>query len=84
MNALGRSVLCRLSGIVVWILSLPIHFYRFAISPLFPPACRYTPSCSAYALEALRKHGPMKGIYLAIRRILRCHPWGGSGYDPVP
>ncbi|MDY6122855.1 MAG: membrane protein insertion efficiency factor YidD [Porphyromonas sp.] len=84
MNALGRSVLRCFSGMVVWILSLPIHFYRFAISPLFPPACRYTPSCSAYALEALRKHGPMKGIYLAIRRILRCHPWGGSGYDPVP
>ena len=61
-----------------------IRFYQLCISPLFPPACRYTPSCSQYALEAIRKHGPFKGLWLALRRILRCHPWGGSGYDPVP
>lgn len=54
------------------------------ISPMLPPACRYTPTCSQYAIEALRKYGPLKGSWLAIKRICRCHPWGGSGYDPVP
>lgn len=72
------------SRIAVRLLSLPIYFYRAAISPLLPPACRYTPTCSAYALEALRRHGPLRGSWLAIKRIMRCHPWGGSGYDPVP
>lgn len=66
------------------ILILPIRFYQGAISPLLPPACRYTPTCSQYAVEALKKHGPIKGLILAFKRILRCHPWGGSGYDPVP
>lgn len=73
-----------LRTLLVWILCLPIYFYRRCISPLTPPMCRFTPTCSQYALEALRRHGPFKGTYLAIRRILRCHPWGGSGYDPVP
>lgn len=62
----------------------PIQFYRCVISPMTPPSCRFTPTCSQYAIEAIRKHGPFKGMYLAVRRILRCHPWGGSGYDPVP
>lgn len=66
------------------LLSLPVHFYRRSISPMLPPSCRFTPTCSAYALEALQRHGPFKGSYLTIRRLLRCHPWGGSGYDPVP
>ena len=61
-----------------------IRFYQGAISPMFPPACRYTPTCSQYAIEALRKHGVLKGSLLAVKRICRCHPWGGSGYDPVP
>lgn len=61
-----------------------IRFYQGAISPLFPPACRYTPTCSNYALEAIELHGVSKGTLLAIKRIMRCHPWGGSGYDPVP
>ena len=61
-----------------------IRFYQYAISPHFPPACRYTPTCSAYAVEALKKYGAGKGSWLALKRILRCHPWGGSGYDPVP
>lgn len=69
---------------VVWLMVLPVQFYRMCISPLFPPACRYTPTCSQYAIEALRRHGPLRGSLLALRRILRCHPWGGSGYDPVP
>lgn len=61
-----------------------VRFYRTAISPWTPPSCRYTPTCSAYALEALRVHGAGKGGWMAVRRILRCHPWGGHGYDPVP
>lgn len=69
---------------ISFLLLLPIYFYRTCISPFTPPSCRFTPTCSAYALEAIKKHGPLKGLYLAIRRILRCHPWGGSGYDPVP
>lgn len=73
-----------LNKLLVLILTAPILFYRNAISPLTPPSCRFTPTCSQYALEAIRKYGPFKGPYLAIRRILRCHPWGGSGYDPVP
>ena len=58
------------------LLLLPIYFYRGYISPI--------PTCSEYAIEAIKKHGPFKGLYLAVRRLLRCHPWGGSGYDPVP
>lgn len=61
-----------------------VIFYRGAISPHFPATCRYTPTCSQYALEALRKYGAVKGLWLTIKRIGRCHPWGGSGYDPVP
>lgn len=61
-----------------------IRFYRAAISPMLPPACRYTPTCSAYAEEAVRKYGGLRGGWLALRRLLRCHPWGGTGYDPVP
>ena len=61
-----------------------IWVYRHLISPLTPPACRYTPTCSQYAVEAIRKYGPFRGGWLAFKRILRCNPWGGSGYDPVP
>ncbi len=61
-----------------------IRFYRLAVSPYFPPRCRYTPTCSAYAEEAVRKHGAFKGGWLAAKRIGRCHPWGGFGPDPVP
>ena len=63
---------------------LLVRFYQVCISPLKPPTCRFTPTCSQYAVIALKKYGPFKGSYLAVRRILRCHPWGGSGYDPVP
>ncbi len=70
------------------LLALPlialVQFYRYCISPLTPPSCRYTPTCSQYALQALRKYGPIKGSWLALKRLLRCHPWGGSGYDPLP
>lgn len=63
---------------------LLIRGYQLLISPLLPPTCRYSPTCSAYALEALRKHGAFKGGWLALKRIGSCHPWGGSGHDPVP
>ncbi|HEY4264896.1 MAG TPA: membrane protein insertion efficiency factor YidD [Micropepsaceae bacterium] len=69
-------------------LRAPILAYRAMISPLLPRACRFSPSCSAYALEALTQHGPLKGSWLALRRLARCHPFtllgGGCGYDPVP
>ena len=61
-----------------------IRFYQRAVSPLTPAACRFTPSCSAYAEEAIGEHGPARGSWLALRRLLRCHPFGSAGYDPVP
>ena len=61
-----------------------IRFYQRFISPLTPPTCRFTPTCSQYTLEAIQKYGVLKGTWLGIKRICRCHPWGGSGYDPVP
>jgi len=63
---------------------LLIKIYQLLISPLFPSSCRYTPTCSQYTMEALKKYGLLKGGWLGIKRISRCHPWGGSGYDPVP
>ncbi|MBQ9546623.1 MAG: membrane protein insertion efficiency factor YidD [Bacteroidales bacterium] len=75
------QVICK--GLSAIMLAL-IAFYRTCISPLTPPACRYTPTCSQYAKEAITKYGPFRGAWLALRRILRCNPWGGSGYDPVP
>ena len=79
-----RTVVHWVSMAVVALLLLPIWVYQKAISPYTPPSCRFTPTCSEYARQALIKHGPVKGLWLAVRRILRCHPWGGSGYDPVP
>lgn len=61
-----------------------IQIYRYALSPLLGPRCRFHPSCSAYALEAIAEHGPFRGALIAARRLGRCHPWGGEGYDPVP
>jgi uncharacterized protein len=62
----------------------PIRLYQWTLSPLLGFNCRFAPSCSAYAIEAIATHGAVRGVWLALRRILRCHPWGGSGYDPVP
>ena len=72
------------SDVVTWLLILFVRIYQRFISPLTPPSCRFTPTCSQYAIEALRKYGPLKGLWLAVKRLLRGHPWGGSGYDPVP
>jgi putative membrane protein insertion efficiency factor len=73
---------------VTALLSAPIHAYRLLVSPLMPGSCRFSPSCSAYALDALDQHGPVKGLWLTARRLARCHPisWlgGSSGFDPVP
>jgi uncharacterized protein len=75
-------------GLAVATLSLPIRLYRLFVSPAMPPACRFTPTCSEYALDALHAHGPVRGVALAARRLLRCHPFtwlgGSSGFDPVP
>ena len=67
-----------------WILIGLLKAYRFAISPLYGQVCRYHPSCSAYALEAVTVHGSVKGSWLSVRRVGRCHPWAAGGYDPVP
>jgi hypothetical protein len=75
-------------GILLALLLAPLYFYRWIISPLLPHVCRFTPSCSVYALEAIKTHGPWKGLGLAARRLSRCHPitvlGGSSGFDPVP
>ncbi|MDD6088181.1 MAG: membrane protein insertion efficiency factor YidD [Desulfovibrionaceae bacterium] len=63
---------------------LPIRVYQLTFSAVFPPCCRFTPSCSAYAIEAIMTHGVAMGLYYAVRRILRCNPWFPGGYDPVP
>lgn len=69
-----------MKNLMIWL----IRWYQTSISPLTPPSCRYTPTCSQYTLEAIQKYGALKGLWLGIKRIARCHPWGGSGYDPVP
>lgn len=69
---------------LAWLLALPIRFYKRFISPLLPPACRFHPSCSSYALEALHKHGALRGVRLTVWRLLRCQPFHPGGFDPVP
>jgi uncharacterized protein len=76
-----RGPLTRLARAV---LKLPIHFYRYVISPLIGPRCRHLPTCSQYALEAIDKNGAWKGGWLVLSRLARCHPWGTDGFDPVP
>lgn len=66
------------------LLILIARFWQLGPSRILPPSCRYAPSCSEYAIEAIRKYGAVKGSWLATKRLMRCHPWGGSGYDPVP
>lgn len=73
-----------LTSPAAWAVSLPVRAYRLLLSPWVGHGCRYQPTCSAYALEALTLHGAVKGSWLAAKRIASCHPWGGQGYDPVP
>jgi len=69
---------------LAWLFNLLVRFYQLFLSPLLPPSCRYLPTCSCYAAEAIATHGAIKGTWLAVKRIGRCHPWGGDGFDPVP
>jgi hypothetical protein len=69
---------------LAWVLTGLVRAYQLLISPVLPPSCRFTPSCSAYAVEALAKHGAVRGLWLAVTRVSRCHPWNDGGYDPVP
>ncbi|MBT5074239.1 MAG: membrane protein insertion efficiency factor YidD [Kordiimonadaceae bacterium] len=78
------SLLKFLSSILSYFLKALITVYKYVISPLLGPKCRYLPTCSSYAMEAIEIHGPFKGGWLGLKRILRCNPWGDSGYDPVP
>jgi putative membrane protein insertion efficiency factor len=71
-------------GVLRFVFVAGIHFYKIAVSPFFPPSCRYHPTCSVYALEAIEKYGPLKGGWIGFKRIMRCHPWRSGGYDPVP
>ena len=80
----GSLMLKALGTLLAWPLLALVWLYRMAISPWLGNNCRYQPSCSQYAMEALREHGAFRGTWLAAKRIGRCHPWGGSGYDPVP
>lgn len=73
-----------ISNAILRLLILPVRFYQHAISPYTPSSCRHVPTCSEYTIQALRTHGVFTGLYYAIRRVLRCHPWGTHGYDPVP
>ncbi len=79
-----RNILRVVKKALQWFFIVLIRFYQGAISPYFPPSCRYTPTCSQYGIDAIQKHGPIIGGWLTLKRIGSCHPWGGSGHDPVP
>ena len=80
MKCIAKAIL----KAVGWIFLIPVYIYKYAISPLTPASCRHIPTCSEYAVQAIKIHGPFKGIVLATKRISKCHPWGTHGYDPVP
>ncbi len=73
-----------MSNLLTKLMVALVKLYQYILSPILPGACRYTPSCSEYGVQALWKHGPWRGGWLTLKRILSCHPWGGHGYDPVP
>lgn len=82
---MGRFFLFRwIRWFAIFLLTVPIKLYQWIISPALPKTCRYYPTCSEYALESLKIHGPVKGLIMGTKRILSCHPWGGHGHDPVP
>jgi putative membrane protein insertion efficiency factor len=72
------------AGVLSLTLQAVVRAYQLLVAPLLPPSCRYVPSCSEYAAEAIQRHGALRGAVIALHRLARCHPWGGSGYDPVP
>lgn len=84
MNASNRSAVGILRATARTMALFPVYFYRYLLAPFFAGSCRYDPSCSAYAVAAVETHGVLRGGALALRRIARCHPWSGAGYDPVP
>lgn len=82
-----RAIRATVTGVrtaLVWLLVLPIRAYQRFISPMTPPSCKFHPTCSTYAVTALRRHGPLKGVALTVYRVGRCHPWQAGGLDPVP
>jgi uncharacterized protein len=83
-SKLSAKIALRQKSVVKALLIALLRAYQLLISPLFPPCCRYSPSCSRYAMEAVGTHGAIKGSWLILKRLLRCHPWGGYGFDPVP
>ncbi len=80
MKTLFRYISKSIAAVMIGFIKL----YQWTLSPLIGRSCRYTPTCSNYGIEAIRKHGPFKGGWLTLKRVLSCNPWGGSGYDPVP
>jgi putative membrane protein insertion efficiency factor len=78
------KILKPINSLLIQLLILPVRFYQYSISPLLPNSCRHQPTCSQYTIEALKVHGLLKGSMLSVWRILRCNPWGTSGFDPVP
>ncbi|MCS6876672.1 MAG: membrane protein insertion efficiency factor YidD [Geminicoccaceae bacterium] len=83
-GAAARALFRALEQALGWFLCGLLYAYRLILSPVLGPSCRYLPTCSEYALEAIARHGPWRGGWLALGRLARCHPWGGSGFDPVP
>jgi putative membrane protein insertion efficiency factor len=79
-----QNLLNTVRKVVAFTVLIPVYFYKYCISPWTPASCRFAPTCSEYALQAVKKHGPFKGGWMSLKRIFRCHPWGGSGFDPVP
>lgn len=79
-----KSIISGLKKAIAWLMIVLIRFYQMAISPYLRPSCRYIPTCSQFYIEAVTKYGPFKGSFLGVKRLFRCHPWGGHGYDPVP
>lgn len=79
-----KSIVKRISSAISWVLIKLIRLYQLTLSPLLGQSCRHYPTCSAYTMEAIEEWGVLRGVWLGIKRILKCHPWGSSGYDPVP